>query len=95
MTISRDANGKPISAALRSLDLGQTYSQTKIDRLDIQRAQSAVLVEQNGLQYAIVSDDNYNFNDPLWRAQFEVPTFENLIPGAPPRPSAAPPPPNE
>jgi hypothetical protein len=57
------------------LEYQQPNQDVQIDRLDIQRAQSAVLVEVQGVEYAIVSDDNYYFLDPYWQAMYEVPEF--------------------
>jgi len=64
--------------------MGQSANAIKVDRLDIQRAQSAVLVEKDGVQYAIVSDDNYHFLDPYWKAMYEVPMFIQTSPYGPP-----------
>ncbi len=66
--------------------MSQSGSDVRIDRLDIQRAQSAVLVEQDGVEYAIVADDNYNYLDPYMRAMYEAPMFEQLTPFGPPTP---------
>lgn len=48
-----------------------------------------VLVKQDGVEYAIVSDDNYNFLDPYWKAMFEAPDFVQLTPSGPPTRLAA------
>ncbi|MEQ1526082.1 MAG: matrixin family metalloprotease [Gallionella sp.] len=49
----------------------------------IQRAQSAVLVTVDGIEYAIVSDDNHFTMDPYWQAMYEAPTFLWTPSGAP------------
>ncbi|MES2205594.1 MAG: putative Ig domain-containing protein [Pseudomonadota bacterium] len=66
LQIKRSANGTLLSAQMTAINLSQPTSSIIKDRLDIQRTQSAVLVHYNGEDYAIVSDDNYNFNDPYW-----------------------------
>ena len=68
---------------MEAIRLSQPSDKILIDRLDIQRAQSAVLVEQDGVEYAIVSDDNYHFLDPYWKAMYEAPTFV-FTPSGPP-----------
>jgi VCBS repeat-containing protein len=73
LTLTRDAEGKITSAQMEAIPLNQPPDKIQIDRLDIQRAQSAVLVEQNGIEYAIVSDDNYYIQDPAWKAMYEAP----------------------
>jgi predicted chitinase len=75
LVITRDTHGKVISATMASIDLSQPANDIVRDRLDIQRVQSAVLVTIDGVDYAIVGDDNYNFNDPYWKAMFEAPDF--------------------
>ncbi|MDO9048038.1 MAG: hypothetical protein Q7U66_09910 [Methylobacter sp.] len=75
LTLTRDADGKITSAKMGAIHLSQPTDKIPIDRLDIQRAQSAVLVEQDGVEYAIVSDDNYHFLDPYWKAMYEAPNF--------------------
>ena len=75
LVITRDPNGKVTSAKLTAISMIQPTEQLKVDRLDIQRAQSAVLVEVDGVEYAIVADDNYDFNDPYYKAMFEAPNF--------------------
>ncbi|WP_346949032.1 Ig-like domain-containing protein [Dyella sp.] len=75
LTLTRDADGNVVSATMSAIDMSQPTSAIQIDRTNIQRAQSAVLVEQDGVEYAIVADDNYNFNDPYWKAMFEAPDF--------------------
>lgn len=84
LTLTRDDSGKVTSAALVSIEMPQTFNNVKIDRLNIQRAQSAVLVKQGGIEYAIVSDDNHPFEDAYVQAMFEVPMFVSL--GGPPIP---------
>ncbi len=32
-------------------------------------------IEKDGVEYAIVADDNFNYNDPYYRAMFEPPSF--------------------
>jgi len=83
LTLTRDADGNITGAKLEAISLSQPDSKISIDRLDIQRAQSAVLVEQDGVEYAIVSDDNYHFLDPYWKAMYEAPTFV-FTPSGPP-----------
>ena len=80
LQLTRDENGAVTGASMNAIRMTQNSSTLKVDRLDIQRAQSAVPVERNGIEYAIVADDNYNFNDPYWRAQFEAPMFVQLVP---------------
>jgi len=75
LTITRDAQHNITGAKLEAINMSQPSNAIRIDRLDIQRAQSAVLVEQDGIEYAIVSDDNYHFNDPYWKAMYEAPSF--------------------
>ena len=84
LTLTRDDSGKVTSAALVSIEMPQTFNNVKIDRLNIQRAQSAVLVKQGGIEYAIVSDDNHPFEDAYVQAMFEAPMFVSL--GGPPIP---------
>jgi hypothetical protein len=85
LVISRDGDGRPTRAAMNALHLNQPNDQLRRDRLDIQRAQSAVLItDSDGTEYAIVADDNYNFNDPYWRAMFEAPMFVQTSPFGPP-----------
>lgn len=64
----------------------QAGNDVRIDRLNIQRAQSAALVESDGVEYAIVADDNYNFLDPYYRAMYEAPDFVQLTPFGPSAP---------
>ena len=75
--------GKVTSAKLQSIEMNQSGNDVRTDRLNIQRAQSAVLVEKDGVQYAVVTDDNYNFLDPYWKAMFEAPDFVQLTPFGP------------
>ena len=76
LTLTRDEKtGQLKSAKLEAIRMSQKSSNIVIDRLDIQRAQSAVLVELDGEEYAIVADDNYPFLDPFYTAQFEAPMF--------------------
>ncbi|RYE81520.1 MAG: tandem-95 repeat protein [Oxalobacteraceae bacterium] len=76
LTITRDEKTDALkSAKLEAVRMAQYDKDVVIDRLDIQRAQSAVLVEFEGEEYAIVADDNQNFRDPLYNAQFAVPNF--------------------
>ncbi|MHB8166398.1 MAG: Ig-like domain-containing protein, partial [Sulfuricella sp.] len=75
LVITRDANQNITGARMTAIPLSQPTGNIYIDRLDIQRAQSAVLVEQDGVEYAIVSDDNYHFLDPYWKAMYEAPDF--------------------
>ena len=84
LTLKRDDVGKVTSAALVSIEMPQPFNAVRIDRLNIQRAQSAVLVEQGGIEYAIVSDDNHPFEDGFVQAMFEAPMFVSL--GGPPIP---------
>jgi VCBS repeat-containing protein len=83
LTLSRDDHGTVTGAKLEAISLSQPDNKIFIDRLDIQRAQSAVLVEQDGVEYAIVADDNYHFFDPYWKAMYEAPTFV-YTPSGPP-----------
>ncbi|WP_127159914.1 Ig-like domain-containing protein [Xanthomonas arboricola] len=75
LVLSRDSSGNVTSATLTAIDLSQPLNAIISDRLDIQRAQSVVMVVRDGVEYAIVSDDHYNFNDPYYRAMFEAPDF--------------------
>jgi len=84
LVITRNDDSELESAVMKSLDLTQPAKAIHQDRLDIQRTQSAVLIERDGVQYAIVSDDNYSFNDPYWKAQFEAPMFVSAGPMMPP-----------
>ncbi len=83
LVLNRDSNGKITSANMSAIDMSQPGSAVRIDRLDIQRAQSAVLVTVDGIEYAIVSDDNYHFLDPYWKAMYEAPNFL-FTPNGPP-----------
>ena len=83
LVLTRDADGKVKSAEMSVIDLSQPTNNIYIDRLDIQRAQSAVLVTVDGVEYAIVSDDNYHFLDPYWKAMYEAPSFL-FTPSGPP-----------
>jgi hypothetical protein len=83
--LTRDADGKITGAKMTAIDMSQPGSAVRIDRLDIQRAQSAALVTVGGVEYAIVSDDNHNFNDPYYKAMFEAPNFL-WTPSGPPIP---------
>ncbi|ULU23434.1 tandem-95 repeat protein [Dyella terrae] len=84
LTLTRDSKGNVVSAVMKSLDLSQPNQDINVDRLNIQRAQSAVLVTVGGVEYAIVSDDNLNYLDPYYEAMFTPPDYEFLLPGAPP-----------
>ena len=84
LVISRGAGGAVSGATMSAISLFQPGANVKVDRLDIQRAQSAVLVTRGGVEYAIVADDNHNFDDPYWRAMFEAPMFVQLSPFGPP-----------
>ncbi|RJS04828.1 hypothetical protein XnspCFBP7698_00750 [Xanthomonas sp. CFBP 7698] len=75
LVLTRDSSGNVTSATLTAIDLSQPLNAIISDRLDIQRAQSVVMVVRDGVEYAIVSDDHYNFNDPYYRAMFEAPDF--------------------
>ena len=75
LVIERDDDGNPTKATLNAVKMNQPTGDILIDRLNIQRAQSAVLVNHNGVEYAIVGDDNYHFLDPYWKAMYEAPTF--------------------
>jgi VCBS repeat-containing protein len=81
LIITRNDDGKPVSAKMTAIKMNQ--DKVNIDRLNIQRAQSAVLVKKDGIEYAIVSDDNYNFNDTYWMGMFEVPFFVSPPSGPP------------
>jgi hypothetical protein len=81
LVITRNDDGKPLSAKMGAIKMNQ--DKVNIDRLNIQRAQSAVLVKKDGIEYAIVSDDNYNFNDTYWMGMFEVPIFVSPPSGPP------------
>jgi hypothetical protein len=53
---------------------GQVPGQKPVRRLNNRyqpNAQSAVLVKKDGVEYAIVSDDNYAHLDPYWRAMYD------------------------
>lgn len=80
LVLTRDDNGSVVGVKLSAIRMNQPSGSIKLDRLDIQRAQSAVLVEYKGVEYAIVSDDNYHFLDPYWRAMFEAPMYVQLVP---------------
>ena len=80
LVLTRDADGKVTGAKLTAIRMFQPGSSIKLDRLDIQRADSAVLVEPNGIEYAVVADDNYNFKDTYWMAMFEAPMWIQLVP---------------
>ena len=84
LVIARGPSGAITSASMTAISMLQSSGDVRVDRLDIQRAQSAVLVTRDGVEYAIVADDNYNFNDPYWRAMFEAPEFMQLSPFGPP-----------
>lgn len=73
LTLTRDSEGKLGSAVIKSIDLGQPAQMVGRYRLDIQSAQSAVLVSVDGVEYAIVADANFPFNDPYVRAMYEAP----------------------
>ncbi|MBC3936228.1 cadherin-like domain-containing protein [Undibacterium sp. CY7W] len=73
LQLTRDENGHITDATMTPIKMGQ--QNVSVDRLDIQRADSSVLVEKDGVDYAIVADDNYNYNDPYYRAMFEPPMF--------------------
>jgi hypothetical protein len=75
LVIERDGDGNVMNAAMNAMDLSQPGNQVRVDRLNIQRAQSSVLVKYQDMEYAIVADDNYNFNDAYWKAMFEAPMF--------------------
>ncbi|UUZ69425.1 Ig-like domain-containing protein [Polaromonas sp. P2-4] len=76
LVITRDGNKKLVSAKMTAIKMSQPSDAIRIDRLDIQRAQSAVFVSMpDGSEYAIVSDDNYHFLDPYWKAMYEAPDF--------------------
>jgi hypothetical protein len=83
LVLTRDTDGKVTQADMTAIDLSQPTDKIYIDRLDIQRAQSAVLVTVDGVEYAIVSDDNYHSMDPYWKAMYEAPTFLWTPGGAP------------
>ncbi|WP_168921806.1 tandem-95 repeat protein [Polaromonas vacuolata] len=84
LVLTRDKDGSTSAAKMTAIPLSQPGGAVRLDRLDIQRAQSAVLVTYQGEEYAIVADDNYNFLDPYWRAMFEAPMFSQLSPSGPP-----------
>jgi VCBS repeat-containing protein len=84
LVIRRDAQGNIVSASMSAIDMSQPTNAIINDRTNVQRAQSAVLVTVDGVEYAIVADDNYNFNDPYWKAMFEAPDYEFLSPDGPP-----------
>jgi YD repeat-containing protein len=85
LVIRRDEDGKPTSAAMNAIRMFQPGDKLLLDRLDVQRAQSAVLITgPDGIEYAVVADDNYNFLDPYWNAMFEAPTFVQTSPLGPP-----------
>lgn len=83
LTLSRE-DGRINSARLRAIDLSQPGSALETDRLDIQRAQSAVLVTWQGTEYAIIADDNYHFEDPYWQAMSKAPEYVFMPGGQPP-----------
>lgn len=66
---------KIIDAKMTAIDMSQPNSAVRIDRLDIQRVRSAVLVKVGDVEYAIVSDDNYHFLDPYRKAMYKAPGF--------------------
>jgi hypothetical protein len=73
LQLKRDEQGNVIDATMTPIKMGQ--NRITVDRLDIQRADSSVLIEKDGVEYAIVADDNFNYNDPYYRAMFEPPSF--------------------
>jgi hypothetical protein len=85
LQLTRDDQGSVTAAKLASISMSQPPNAIRIDRLNIQRSQSAVLVKHDdGVEYAIVADDNYNFLDPYWQAMFEAPMFVYVGPFSPP-----------
>ncbi|WP_374326246.1 tandem-95 repeat protein [Azonexus sp.] len=81
LTIERDGTGKVTAAKIASTSMGQEKKQVVVDRLDIQRAQSAVLINYQGVEYAIVGDDNYYWIDQYWKSMYEAPSFM-FLPGS-------------
>lgn len=75
LVLTRNAEGIVTSAEMKAIGMGQRDEQVKIDRLDLQRAQSAVLVKVDGVEYALVGDDNFASNDPYWWQMYEAPTY--------------------
>ena len=87
LTLTRaEATGQVTAAKMVAIQMNQPGNALRRDRLNIQRAQSAVLVEKDGVEYAIVSDDNHPFDDPYVRAMYEAPEFIQLSPFGPPTP---------
>jgi hypothetical protein len=84
LVIKRSDDGKLESAAMKAIDMTQPLNIIRKDRLNIQHAQSAVLVERDGVEYAIVSDDNRPYQDAYWTAQFAAPMFVHTSPFGPP-----------
>ncbi|MGP1664708.1 MAG: hypothetical protein ACTS5I_02085, partial [Rhodanobacter sp.] len=84
LTIATDAQGKldAGNTKMTRLSMSQPYVDIIAERLDIQSAAGVAITPD--LQYAFVSDNNFNFNDPSWRAMFETPGFEFFSPSAPP-----------
>jgi hypothetical protein len=85
LVVKRDEKGNPSSAVMNAIAMTQPDDKLIRDRLSIQRAQSAVLINgTDGTEYAVISDDNLNALDPYWRAMFEAPMFVQTSPSGPP-----------
>ncbi len=84
LVLTRDANGRVTDARMTAIPMNQPDSAIRIDRLNIQRTQSAVLVTVDGVEYAIVGDDAIAYNDAYYRAMYEAPMFVFTSPFAPP-----------
>ena len=75
LVVSFDEKGAPLEGVMSSIDMFQPSQSVHVDRLNIQRAQSAVLVEKRWQAICDCLDDNYSFNDPYYRAMYEAPMF--------------------
>ena len=84
LVLTRNAQGLVVSGALTAIAMSQPNHKIKFDRLNILRADGAVLVERDGVEYALVADNNHPYNDPYFQAMFEVPSFAQLSPVGPP-----------
>lgn len=84
LVLTRDENSLVVSGALTALNMEQPANKVKFDRLNILRADGAVLVERDGVEYALVADNNHPYNDPYFQAMFETPLFAQLSPVGPP-----------
>jgi hypothetical protein len=75
LTLKRDANGRITGATMQAIEMRQSLDDLRIDRLNLQRAQSAVLVVVDGVEYAIVSDDLHPYEDTFVDAMLQTPDW--------------------